>query len=378
MGQKTLKSSLLAFIAITASANENNASNQDKFESQIRLGYQYAKALGWSGNEVALGGMLHYDSASWSGIRTGATLHTTQGYGKSTEAKYFVPFFDSNNDNYSILSELYLKGTWSNTEVVLGRQALETPFADSDDIGMIPNRFGAITVINKDIDYTTITFGHIRSWSGVDSDEPHAFTKMNGNDGVQVFGVAYEGIKDIILSGWYYHGNDLMDIGYAQASYENETDILAYTATLQYAIQDREDGKRANIWGISADIGLKENGLGMSLGYNQNNGDTADNFFGGGPFVTSMEHYTLAEAGDDGKIYMIGFSWDASSMFEGLVFGVNYADINRKTNFDANELDITAEYAFSEDISFMCAYGDINDDLEGDSQNLRVFTNYKF
>ncbi len=45
--------------------------------------------------------------------------------------------------------------------MTVGRQVIDTPFADSDDIGMMPNRFEAYTLRNSDLENTTLTVTHI-------------------------------------------------------------------------------------------------------------------------------------------------------------------------------------------------------------------------
>ena len=91
-----------------------------------------------------------------------------------------------------------------------------------------------------------------------------------------------------------------------------------------------------------------------------------------------MEHYTLAEAGDDGKVYNAALSWDGDALVNGLSLGAGYAKIDRDIEDDANEVDLVVEYAFNDNITTSIVYSDISDDLEGDTKNLRAFVNYSF
>ncbi len=67
-------------------------------------------------------------------------------------------FLGSNGQSYSILGESYLKFQYGNSSIKAGRQIIDTPYADSDDIGMVPNSFEGYTFTNRDLDNTTILF----------------------------------------------------------------------------------------------------------------------------------------------------------------------------------------------------------------------------
>jgi len=354
----------------------SNAFENANYEGAVKIGYQNNRIGENTDDELAVGLKLHMETASYHGFQFGATLFTSQGNGK----KGFegIPFFDENNENYTTLAEAYLKGTYSNTTFIIGRQTLETPFADSDDVGMVPNTFEAFTLINKDIPDTTLFFSQIQKWSGVDSATPSRFTKINGNDGVQILGLTYEGVKNTTFSGWFYNINKVATLTYLEANYEGGTDSLTYGITAQYALQDYDDATRSTIYGVSSSLGLKSTGLTASIAYNKTDGRAAENFFGGGPFVSNAEHHTLSEAGHDGDDILYTLEWDASVIgLEGLVLTAN-ADVHSNgTKDDANEYDLIATYKYNDSLNFSAIYSDI-DDREDSFKNLRVFANYIF
>lgn len=376
---KTMKRSIIFLMIMSISIYSNELADaliNAKYESSVRVGYQSNQIGEQSDNEIAVGLKLHMETASYYSLQVGATLFTSQGNGK--ENFEGVPFFDENNDNYATLAEAYLKGTYSNTTFIIGRQTLETPFADSDDVGMVPNTFEAFTLINKDIPDTTLFFSQVQKWSGVDSDAPSSFTEINGNDGVQILGLTYEGVKNTTFSGWFYNINKVATLTYLEANYEGETDSLTYGITAQYALQDYDDATRSTIYGLSGSLGLKSTGLTASIAYNKTDGRAAENFFGGGPFVSNAEHHTLSEAGHDGDDILYTLEWDASVIgLEGLVLTAN-ADVHSNgTKDDANEYDLIATYKYNDSLNFSAIYSDI-DDREDSFKNLRVFANYIF
>ncbi len=341
----------------------------------VRLGYQSHEVENDTNTEFALGLKLHFETAPYYGVRAGATLFTSQGNGK--EGFEGIPFFDENNENYAILGEAYLKGTFSDTTLVLGRQSFDTPFADSDDIGMVPNTFDALTLLNTSLKDTTIFLSQVQKWSGVDSEAPSTFRDINGNDGTQILGITYEGVRKTTLSGWFYHLKDEVRISYLEANYEDETDRYTYGAAVQYAFQDYDSGESSAIYGVAASFGVKKVGLTTTIAYNKVNGIAADNFFGGGPFFTNAEHNTLREEGPDGDTILYTISWNASTIgAEGLNFIANI-DAHTGKQYHAREYDMGMGYAYSDSINFSAIYSDVeNGDLA--FKNLRVFVNYCF
>lgn len=346
----------------------------------IRAGYQNTDISGDSDyTDTALGGKLHIETASWNGISAGVSFYTTQVLFGNNEGEG-VPFFDINNDAYSILGEAYLQGQWGNTTVKVGRQEIDTPFADTDDIGMIPNTFEAAVLVNTDIQDTTIVLAQVQKMSGVDAEFPSKFTKLNSDDGVQALGVTYEGIEGLALSGWYYNASDVVKVPYIEAGYETNINGVTLGLGAQYAHQDWEMDDAANIVGASISAGIESAGLTVGAAYNKSSDGAAGNLFGGGPFFTSSEHLTLAEAGADGKALMISAELDASAVgIENLTLGAGYLTLEDDTGTEGTELDITASYAFNNALGIDVIYSDIDDEINGDElTNLRMFVNYTF
>ncbi len=284
---------------------------------------------------------------------------------------------ETNYEDYAILGEAYLKGTFSDTTVVLGRQSFDTPFADSDDIGMVPNTFEALTLLDTSLKDTTIFLSQLQKWSGVDSEAPGRFSNTHGNDGMQIVGITYEGMNKTILSGWFYHLKDEVKISYLEANYEDESDRFTYGAAIQYAFQVYDKAENSTIYGVAASFGIKKAGITTTIAYNKVNGRAADNFFGGGPFFTNAEHNTLREEGPDGKTILYTISWDASTAgAEGLNFIANI-DAHKGKQNHAREYDLGMQYEYNDRANVSAIFSDVeNGDLS--FQNLRMFVNYSF
>lgn len=355
-----------------------------KVNGYLRAGYQNTDLSGDRDHtDIALGGKLHLDTASWHGVSAGASFYTTNAIGKHEGylSGANIPFFDGNGNAYSILGEAYLQGEWEKTLLKLGRQEMDTPFADTDDIGMIVNTFEAITLVNTDIKDTTIILAQLQKMAGVDAEVPGRFTKLNGNDGVQVLGMTYEGIKGLALSGWYYHANDLINVPYIEATYEADLGGVTLGVGAQYAYMDWDGDTTAEVIGASISAGFEPAGLTLGVAYNKSADGAADDLFGGGPFFTSSEHLTLPAAGNNGEAVMYTAEWDTDTIgVDGLILGAGYLTLESDTGLESSELDIVASYAFNDTLSLDILYSDIDDKIDsGDAlTNIRLFVNYAF
>jgi imipenem/basic amino acid-specific outer membrane pore len=373
MNKRIIGSLFLMIMSINIYADTlSDALTNTKYDGNVRLGYQSHEIDNDTNTEFALGLTLHFETAPYYGVQAGATLFTSQGNGE--EGFEGVPFFDENNEDYGILGEAYLKGTFSYTTLILGRQSFDTPFADRDDIGMVPNTFEALTLVNQSLKDTTIFLSQVQRWSGVDSEAPSTFTDINGNDGMQILGITYEGVEKVILDGWYYNLKDEVKITYFEANFEDENERFTYSAALQYAFQDYDTGESSTVYGVAASLGVKKVGLTTTIAYNTVDGIAADNFFGGGPFFTNAEHNTLREAGPDGDIILYTLEWDASVIGAEGVNVVANIDMHQD---DSREYDLGMEYAYSDTVNFSAVFSDVEKD-EDAFQNLRIFANYSF
>lgn len=332
--------------------------------------------------DIALGGKLHIDTKVFYGINAAASLYTTNALGK--QEGNGIPFFDADNHSYTILGEAYLKGKWENTTLTVGRQEIDTPFADTDDIGMIPNTFEAAMLVSQITEDTTMTLGHLHKMAGVDAPNPSEFTRINDDQGVQLLGVSYEGISNLVLSAWDYRLNryETDNIAYFEANYENKYNDLTYGFNLQYALQDARmpGADNADIYGIDASVGFENTGLALGIAYNKSEGNAANNGFGGGPFFTSSEHLTLAEANGEGEAFFYTLNWDAKSIgLENLSFQIGKFILEDDSGIQSDELDFVASYSFSDALSIEAYVSHIDDAINAAKcKNTRVFLNYTF
>ena len=367
---------------------------------QLRVGYITFSEDGVSRvSAYALGGHYHFDTKRWNGFMVAAEVYTVLNLGiNQNPLNLNGDFFDEDGKSFILLSQAYLDWKWCNTEIKLGRQILDTPHADSDDIRMLPNYFEAYTITNTDIDNLTLSAGIIDKMAGwengvnspdfVDVGETLGVNKI---DSIYYASASYEGIKDLSLSLWYYHYNDIADVIYAEAGYSYAlSKNTTFTFGLQYdgshqtgaALLGKQD---AQTYGVSVEAQFEDLGVTVLAAYNQDNGDTGAMglSLGGGPFFTSMEDQTLDALGAAGNAWIIGAGYNFENLgINDLTFGVAYGsfEADDASTYKSTEIDAVLEYSLSEKLSVSAAFASVDhrvDSME-DYDQFRMIASYNF
>lgn len=349
--KKVLSLALLSVIGLEANSL-SEAFSKAEMNGQLRLGaIQTEDDTGDKSSTLALGGSLGVKTAPVAGISLAATFYTTNSlFGKDNEGM----FLDSNSDSYSIVGEAYIQANLGKTSVKAGRQIVDTPYANSDDIGMVLNTFEGVTMFNQDIPDTTVVLASLNKWSGVDSDIPENFNEMQGSgDAVLTAGVIYEGIVNTTLQAWHYK-LDNANFNYMEAGYETEQ----FSVGVQYTDQDNEN----SAFGLSAAVNFA--GLALTTAYNKIDGTVA-NGFGGGPFFTSSEEHTVADIVDQEAI-LVG----AEYAIHDLTIALTHVAFDK----GEDETDYLLSYAVNDNHSLDLIYSD----MYNDGTMVRFFANYNF
>ncbi len=377
---------------------ENNPIEHAK--GQLRTGYITFKEDGSERkSSFALGGHYHFDSKRWNGLEIGLSAYTVLNLGINQNPNHANPdFFDAEGKSFIQLTEAYLDGKWGSTEIKLGRQILDTPHADSDDIRMIPNYFEAYTITNNDIGNLTLSAGLIEKmagWeNGVDSRKFVDVGETLGSgkiDGIYYASALYEGIENLSLSLWYYRYTDIADVIYAEAGYAIAfSEQTSLTLGLQYdgssqtgaALLGEQD---ANTYGASIEFAEESLGLHILAAYNRDTGNTGATglSLGGGPFFTSMEDQTLDAIGSAGEAWMLGAGYHFKTIgIEGLNAGIAYGNFTADdaSLYETREIDAVVEYRPNEMFALTFAYANIKDKIkpDGDYDQFRMLANYNF
>jgi len=370
-------------------------------KGQVRAGYINFSEDGIPHTTAyALGGHFHLQTQRWNGLMAGAEVYTVLNLATNqNDSEQNSDFFDANGKSFILLSQAYLDGKWDNTEIKLGRQSLDTPHADSDDIRMMPNYFEVYRITNTDVNDVTLTAGFINrmaGWeNGVDSSEFVRVGETLGTDqktdGIYYAAATYDGIKDLSLNLWYYNYHDIANVVYAEAGYAHQlSNSISLILGFQYdssqetgaALLGKQDAKT---YGISIETNFEEIGATVLAAYNQDNGDTGAMglSLGGGPFFTSMEDQTLDAMETAGSAWVIGAGYDFGKLgVDNLIFGVAYGSFKADdaSLYESREIDAVLEYNLDDKITVSAAYASVDFRVNGmeDYDQFRVIANYNF
>lgn len=275
---------------------------------------------------IAVGGGLKYELATFNGFNAGAAFQTTYDIdslsGKDEKKNEDL----SGAKGYSTrLSEAYINYKYREFNLRFGRQIIDTPLADSDDIRMTPNSFEAY-VASYEMDHFSLMAGHLNNWQGYDAGLDNAWVKM-GKNGVNFVGISYSdkifdidlwyynisnASKEDILSGADENGNNSF---YADISghFDLHKDIFLHFAG-QYLKQNEldESGVAANIYGAMAQAVVRS--VSFGLAYNlatKEKEKQSFSGFGGGALYTNMDTMILDEITQDRRVraFVVSFGY---------------------------------------------------------------------
>lgn len=338
---------------------------------------------------TAIGGLLKYELAKYNGFNAGVAFNTSNDMaivsgdrdaGKNNDE------LSSSNGKYTQLTEVYINYAYQDLNLRIGRQVLDTPLADSDDIRMIANTFEAYVATYSISDFELMA-GNIQRWQGVDAGLDDGWSKT-GEDGTWFGGVSYD--NGIAFNAWFYNITKLTNASYIDLGYGYDIDKeIALYGSIQYLNEQEIDnsGVKASIYGVSAELVIY--GLGFNIAYNKSDKQQGKGNFsgaGGGSLFTNMDTMIIDEITQDR---------DASAIVAGLAYDIGnwkflyaYGDFKGEANSAGEkqrivEQDIGFEYTVNEEFSFAGIFV-IEDDKqsvtksENDWNRMQLMVAYNF
>jgi len=362
------------------------AFSEGSVDGKIRLGYinqdNHADGVP-STYATSLGGQFAYETAKFYHISAAATAFVSQKVsrlsGDKSKGELNGDFFDAKQDSFSYLGEAYIDYGHKNIHLRIGRQKLDTPLNDRDDIRILPNTFAAAMAGYGGITDTVLVAGYINSWAGYDSgDDISKFKDLPGDidtsgehgKGVILAGVMNESIDNVELQAWYYDFDMATGIIYADAAYGTEyASGLGVEAAVQYGNYTEKSSSRieGDIYGGLLSVGYD----GLTLSAASNTIEASDGKYitigwGGGPYFTSMEEWTI-DGMNDGEAYVFGAEVDFSKiLLEGISLAYAYGRFNGNAQTTSGsskveEHDLIVSYAFAENADLEISYAGVND-----------------
>ncbi len=371
--KKVIVLSMVAVVALSASSIDE-AFVAGKASGQIRAAYvSQDNAVDTDTYGTSLGGVLKYETADWNGLKLGVGAYVSQklhfSTGNADEGKANPDLFGENTSSYAYVGEAYLDYTMDDLNLRVGRQLIDTPLADTDDIRMHPNTFEAAIATYTGFEGTTLVGGYVTRWAGYDSgNDISKFKKLAGaeSNGAAVIGVINESIENLAVQGWYYNIDKLADTFYTDATYAipfSETMGLELSGQYTHFSEKKASGMDGSVYGIGAAFNVGALTLGAAYNKASNDeGKSVSNGFGGGPYMTSMEEMTI-DGFEDAKAYQLSVELDLADMgLEGLVFTALYGDFkSTPVDMKVKEIDLIAAYEISEALSAEVSYAMIDD-----------------
>jgi hypothetical protein len=329
--------------------------------AQIRFGYLSNEQGGdLQQDTLALGGQFGFLTPTVNGVSVDVGFYSTNALFGEDENRAFL---NAQSNGYSILGESWIAVDAGATRVTVGRQVLDTPFADTDDIAMIPNLFEGVAVTNEHFQGTTITLMHLRKWASRDNRIPERFMNMNKGQGVSIIGVRHALNEYSSLQAWHYDVPGLAGMTYLEAAYGNDRSNLAIQATNQSDNTGDGSGQEGDAWGVMADYSSAD--FTFSTAYNSVSG-VVGNGFGGGPYFTSSEDHTL-DGVEDERATLLGLEYRGGAPFDVAVVRTRFAQ-------SEDETDWIIRYSPSDRLNVDIVYHDMDDD----GKMTKVFINYDF
>jgi hypothetical protein len=224
----------------------------------------------------------HSDSKIDFGGYFGATIEMSKWLDVSSTIYVTKRLFEEyNNDkshisekkSYALLGEAYAKFMLQKTELTVGRQRLETPYMDSNDVGMIPNRFMGYLLENRYFPYIFLRLGSFGMFFTEEGGTTDKFVDIQ-KEAILFGGVLYSGLKNTKIEAWRYR-LDSVDFDYFAIAID---DIKDFDIAGQYSNQDNGN----SIFGLSVKYNMDV--LIFTLAYNEVSG-IVSNGFGGGSFL---------------------------------------------------------------------------------------------
>jgi len=347
---------------------------------------------------TALGGFVKYELAQYKGFSGAVAFHTSTDIDAlSSDGEKRNTELSSAQQEYEVRSETYINYNYNDKfNLRIGRQIIDTPLADSDDIRMIPNSFQA-AVADYDNESLHVTLGALQKWQGSDAGLDDGWQKT-GKDGTYFGGLSYS-YNTIEMNLWVYNINGEADDATANNSfYIDVMDEFSFTETLslhvgaQYLKQNELDnsGVKADIYGATGELVIDN--LGLNLAYNHaNKQSNKQSFsgFGGGTLFTNMDSMILDAITYDRSVdaYVAGLSYTLGDFNLLYAYG-DFVGAKDSTGAKAEvtEQDFGIEYSKTDEFTLAAIYTLDNDKYDnsqngangGDWGNLRIFAAYNF
>ncbi len=276
------------------------------------------------------------------------------------------------------LSFMPLSGI-SNTTMVIGRQALDTPMVFTETWNIAKNTYDAAVAVNNDIVDTTLVAAWVGRSNVAGASTVRArnigdgFESFLTKEGAYAFGAVSKAIPGVAAQAWYYIAPSVANIAWLQADGE----FAGFGLGAQYVYTDPSAGDTGN--GYAVKIGYNYEGLGLSAAFSSTNDKlmTAANLGGAQSklYTEAWWNYGKVSVADTDS-YNVTATYSAKDIAD---FGIYYTEADH-ANGDAGDLTEIAVTVGKDigNLNLTLAY--INADINGKGadNDIQVYATYSF
>ena len=345
---------------------------------------------------LSVGGALRVNTGSINGFNLGLGFYAAQDLGtNSSDAAKVNKRLGS---ELEVLGEAYVNYTAGDTSVTVGRQKLNTPFANSGDAFIIPFSFEGTSIVYKGISNVILEVDYINSIKNRNSStftDVGAWTanrfsaESSDSDSTIILGGTYT--KDALkVQAWYYDFDNMFNSTYLQANYAlSAVGSTKPFVAVQYGTQGESGDEilgeiKSSLLGIRAGIGFAQSKL--TLAYNTVSEESGA--FKSGAFLAPYSYSTSPlftnnmlqtfENVDSGDAVKVTFNHS----FAKVKLKASYAEFDFDTSTDREAIDFDLTYdmsGYSKGLTLRYRIGVVTSDVKSVEQiNQRFQMQYRF
>jgi len=380
--QKLLTSALLITgLSVTAqAATLDDAFKKGSISGQLRLGY-ISNSPDTAGSQTttggAMGGEIKFETAKWNRFQMALAPYFVEKVDALTGdgTKLNGDFFDANNESYAYLGEAYLTYTFNSGSLRYGRQKLDTPFINTDDIRMFSNTFTSAWLNMALSKSLTLDVGQVSTWAGFDSGSSQEDFKRASNDGVSALGLTYNYSDNLSTQAWYYNFDKAYSLLYADATYS--MGALEFGVQLGSYSEDNASGTDGTVVGASITYSTGPLTLAAMMNSGSNDdGKSASLGLGGGNYYAAMDESTI-DGLNDAKAHVLSAEYAVSESFTAGVAVGHFENNDASTKID--ETNVVLGYSASDTFNVEFIHTTVDDvDPANDFSRQTLRATYSF
>jgi hypothetical protein len=246
--------------------------------------------------------------------------------------------------NSSNLTEANIKYTYDKATVIAGRQAIELEWlGDYND---------AVVAVLDYIPNTSLVMGYTNRQAEINLNTNNTFTETT-KDGAYVIDAKFTGLENVELNPYYYSAPKVADFYGFKASYD--VDMFGLTAHYAASNEDVSTTKDGDIYNLEGRLNIA--GVSFALGYVATDKDGGvGSISAWGDSINPMDDGTNVYGTDAKTTYgTIGYTIGS------LGLSALYSDTDYGTNSNTDELNLIANYSFTDELSANITYVDYDD-----------------